>query len=214
MELQGKTLCVLGDSITAGIGVSDPDRVFWRILEKKGGFDQAFGYGVSCTRIARQIVETEPIEADSHFCCRYLQMQKDADVVLVFGGTNDYGHGDAPFGCMEDRTEDTFFGACHCLMNGLIDRYPDAVIVIATPLHRADENKCNPHTGRSLEDYVCAIRQVAAYYSLPLIDLYAMSGIQPIHPVCRERLCPDGIHPNEKGHLLLASRIAGFLTTL
>ena len=53
-------------------------------------------------------------------------MIPDADIVVVFGGTNDFGWGDAPLGTMEDRREDTFYGAYHLLLQKLIDRYPDA----------------------------------------------------------------------------------------
>ena len=81
-------------------------------------------------------------------------------------------------------------------------------------MHRADEAALNPFTHLGLEDYVRALKQTAAYYSLPLLDFYSMSGIQPAHPACRERLCPDGIHPNARGHRLLAQRLAGFLRAL
>ena len=214
MNITGKKLCVLGDSITQGAGLERGEDLFWKVLEQEQGLRQAVGYGIGGTRIARQKTEREDLSADSCFSCRYRLMEDDADIVLVFGGTNDYGHGDAPLGGMADRCEDTFYGACHCLLSGLLNKYPDAVILVATPLHRADEAALNPFTHLGLEDYVRALKQTAAYYSLPLLDFYSMSGIQPAHPACRERLCPDGIHPNARGHLLLAQRLAGFLRAL
>lgn len=54
-----------------------------------------------------------------YFCGRLDEMDKNADAVVVFGGTNDYGHGDAPFGLFTDRTDETFYGACHTLMSEL-----------------------------------------------------------------------------------------------
>ena len=47
----------------------------------------------------------------------------DADGVVVFGGTDDFGHGDAPIGTPSDRTYDTFYGACHVLFSKLIEKY-------------------------------------------------------------------------------------------
>ncbi len=41
-------------------------------------------------------------------------MDNDADIIIVFGGTNDFGNGDAPFGEMSDRTPYTFYGAYQC----------------------------------------------------------------------------------------------------
>lgn len=92
------------------------------------------------------------------------EMDDDADIVIVFGGTNDYGHGDAP---MEDfdRTPETFYGAYHYLYSGLIKKYLGKQIVIMTPLHRTDEYK-NTGTMKTwgsgtLKDYVNIIREVA-----------------------------------------------------
>ena len=81
-----------------------------------------------------------------------------------------------------------------------------------TPVHRADEK---PHDGKpALSQYVAAIKEVCGYYALPVLDLYTVSGIQPAVPVLRERYAPDGLHPNDAGHRLIAARLAGFLKTL
>jgi len=55
------------------------------------------------------------------------------------------------------------------------------------------------------------IIEVAAQYSLPVLDLYATSGMQPENEACRNALIPDGLHPNDAGHVILARRIANFL---
>ena len=65
-----------------------------------------------------------------------------------------------------------------------------------------------------LIEYVRAIRQVAEYYSLPLLDLYACSGLQPNVPVIAEKYCPDGLHPNKAGYAILTRRIKHFLELL
>ena len=141
-------------------------------------------------------------------------MDPDAELIVVFGGTNDYGHGDAPFGCFEDRTVDTFYGACHTLMRSLITKYPDAVIVIMTPLHRMGEDQPSVGNHLPLSSYVNAIREVAEFYSLPVMDLWASSGIQPRVNIIKEKYCPDGLHPNDAGHERMAERIASFLLAL
>ena len=46
------------------------------------------------------------------------------------------------------------------------------------------------------------------------MDLYAMSGLQPNVPVIKEKFCPDGLHPNDAGHAIIASRLKGFLESL
>lgn len=203
----------------AKVNPDEFEHLFVNILRRKCGLAAARNYGVPGTRIARQPEGFGPDFFTDTFCDRAQRMEPDADVVVVFGGTNDFGHGYAPMGTMGDRTDATFYGALHVLMAVLIEKYPAAEIVICTPLHRIGEDDprgdgTKKVPGPVLSEYVTAIRQVAEYYSLPLLDLYAHSGIQPNVPVIAERYCPDGLHPNEAGNQLLARRLAGFLEAL
>ena len=218
MDLRNKKINFLGDSITEGHGCADAENMFTaRIARAYGAVCR--NYGIGGTRIARQQHPSENPRHDLDFLGRSGQMDPDADIVAVFGGTNDFGHGDAPLGHMEDRTPDTFFGALHLLYAGLIARYPAARIVVLTPLHRLCEDSPYGNGKKAvpsglLIDYVRAIRQTAEYYALPLLDLYAASGLQPNVPVIRELYIPDGLHPNDAGHRVLAERIAAFLSAL
>ena len=146
-------------------------------------------------------------------------MDSDADIVVVFGGTNDFGHGDAPLGTMNDRTPDTFYGALHTLYTELLEKFPDSPIVVITPLHRLNEDNPRgdgnkPQDVGTLKTYVEIIREVAEYYSLPLLDLYKESGLQPKVSVIQQKFIPDGLHPNDEGHKILARKIAKFLESL
>lgn len=217
MELTGKKIAFLGDSITQGHGTSSPDRVFWRVLGARTGAE-CFGYGVGGTRIAIQ-QKTDGNYKDRYFSSRIEEMIDDPDVVVVFGGTNDFGHGDAPFGTQLDRSENTFCGAVHILIQKLINRYPQAQIVFMTPLHRIGEEEVErneyglPRSGR-LRDYVDAIKVAAEHYGIPVLDLYRVSGIQPEIPILRELYTPDGLHPNDRGNERIADRLEGFLKIL
>ena len=107
MILEGKKINFLGDSITEGVGASSPDKVYHQVMKREYRLAEARNYGVSGTRIARQSVPLE--EAwERDFCLRAAEMDRDADAVVVFGGTNDFGHGDAPIGLPSDRTPETF----------------------------------------------------------------------------------------------------------
>ena len=146
-------------------------------------------------------------------------MDADADVIVVFGGTNDFGHGDAPIGCMSDREDTTFYGGLHALYTALIEKYPAARIVVLTPTHRLNEDNPRgdgnkPENVGRLIDYVRIIREVAEFYSLPVLDLFAASGIQPRVQVLQERYMPDGLHPNDAGNARLAEVISAFLKAL
>ncbi len=219
MELQGKRINFLGDSITYGHGTSSPDKRFTNLLKERLQLAAANNYGISGTRIAVQHKPSTEPTWDLDFCSRASQMEPDADVIVVFGGTNDFGHGDAPIGCMSDRTPDTFYGACHTLMQTLISRYPEAVIVFLTPLHRCNEDNPRGDGGKPedvgvLSRYVDILRETARWYSLPVLDLFAVSGLQPRVPAIQSRYVPDGLHPNDAGHEILADRIESFLRAL
>lgn len=212
MELHGKKINFLGDSITEGAGASQYANCYVEVLTRMAGLAAGRNYGIGGTRIARQEVPSEEPRFDLDYVSRVAEMDPDADIVVVFGGTNDYGHGDAAMGAFSDRTPDTFYGACHVLMRSLIEKYLGKPIVILTPLHRLDED--GDSSKQPLADYVRAEKEVAAYYSLPVLDLYACSGLQPAVPAVQTHLMPDGLHPSDRGHALLAERIYGFLKAL
>lgn len=211
MELKNKIINFLGDSITEGCGTSDVSKRFTSLIETACGLKKANNYGIGGTRIAKQRVPSQDPKFDLDYCSRVAEMDENADIIVVFGGTNDYGHGDAPIGSFQDKTNDTFYGACRVLMESLIQKYPGKPIVFLTPLHRADEEGIN---GQTLRQYVEILREVAEYYSLPILDLYAESGLQPQLPVIREKFCPDGLHPNDAGHIILAEKITRYLMNL
>ena len=207
MNLQNIKINFLGDSITQGCCATD-EHGYVEILTERYGLAAGRNYGIGGTRIARQQIPSLLGPEGGDFCGRFRDMDPDADVVFVFGGTNDHGHGNAPVGDMSDRTPDSFIGACHVLFTGLMETFPNAKIVIATPLHRADESRAD---GVMLEDYVNHLRAIANHYALPLLDLYASSVI---NRDTLDRLTTDGLHPNDEGHSILADEIAAFLMNL
>lgn len=219
MKLNGLKINFLGDSITEGVGVSCREHIFLNLLAEEYSFT-ARNYGVSGSRIANQLKPGNPNDRmERCFVTRIEDMDPDADAIVVFGGTNDFGHGDAPLGTPDDRTVNTYYGACHCLCRGIIEKYPTAQVVIMTPLHRV--NEMNPRGDgwkatdyAILSTYVDILKEVATEYSLPVLDLWSVSGIQPRIEAQRIAYMPDGLHPCDLGHRRIADRLAAFLQAL
>ena len=117
MELKGKKVAFLGDSITEGYGASGVDKTYWSILGQETGAE-VFGYGI--------------------------------------GGTNDFGGSDPAFGKME----------------------------------------------------------VAGFYGIPVVDLFRTCPIQPRFEPQRQLLMPDGVHPNDAGHRIIARRLISAMQAL
>lgn len=216
MNINGKTVCFLGDSITEGVGASSPSNNYVALLAAAYPSAQIYNYGIGGTRIANQTVPVAP-QSENPFPCRVAGMVDKADVICVFGGTNDFGHGDAPLGKFGDKTYDTFYGALYELSEKLIVKYPDAKIVFFTPLHRATEaipSVKHPDGNWVLSDYVRAIKQNAEFFSFPVLDLWSCSGMQPALEIVKERFMPDGLHPNDAGYGKLFEIIDAFLKEL
>ena len=214
MNLKGKIINVLGDSITEGWGASKPKRNFVSVLEKISKAKKVNNYGIGGTRIAMKTNIDSDCRYDTlDFVSRFIDMDRNADITIVFGGTNDFGHGDAKIGTFDSRDPHTFYGACHTLFCGLSEMFIGKPVVIMTPLHRENEN-VRDMNGHVLSDYVKVIREVAEYYSLPVLDMYKMSGIQPEIPVVKQKLMPDGLHPNDEGHRIIAEKVMNFLQSL
>ncbi|MBP3313965.1 MAG: SGNH/GDSL hydrolase family protein [Oscillospiraceae bacterium] len=211
MNLQGMTICFLGDSITEGAGCSSKNKVFHQLIAKEYGLTHAYNNGLGGTRIAPQVVPGKTLtDQDLYFSLRAQVMDKNADAVVVFGGTNDYGHGDAPFGEVKDPNPKTFCGAVRTLVEYLQKTYAGKPVVFLTPLHRRNEETPNIITGKTLAEYVSAIREICKEYAIPAIDLFEMN---PLDPYDKE-FVPDGLHPNDRGHEVLAKVIGEELAKL
>lgn len=218
MELKGKIINFLGDSITQGVGVSCNEATFHGIIKEKYGLKEARNYGIGGTRIARQS-EITSLLRDRDFILRAGMMENDADVVVVFGGTNDYGTGQAPLGSIDNTDMHTFYGGLHTLIRGLIDVYYNKQIVFMTPLHRHNEDgkgawKPDGVKQHPLKDYVYAVKEVCEYYSVPVLDLFSCGELSGNTPEWYKEYMPDGVHPNDKGHIIIANKLGKFLENL
>ena len=211
MELKNLTINFLGDSITEGYGTTAQDKVFHQVIKEKYNMKFAYNYGLSGTRIARQIVPSrENANWDLTFELRSETMERNADAIVVFGGTNDFGHGDAPFGTLDSEDKYTFCGAVNSLIKTLKQNFPQAKLIFMTPIHRLDEAQPAMPDSKKLKDYVNAILTICKSHKVSVIDLFK---INPLDPTDKE-VVPDGLHPNDKGHAIMAQVIAEELLKL
>lgn len=217
MNLTNKTVCFLGDSITYGHSASAPEKCYVSLFAAAHPEASVLNFGISGTCIAKHYFPKKGMDR-KNFITRLAEMPEHADLICVFGGTNDYGHGDAPMGKFGDTESDTFYGALYALSLALINKYPTARIVYFTPLHRdykGDTGVAVRADGEwVLDDYVKAIKENAAYFALPVLDLNAISGFQPHVPIIRECYTADGLHPNDAGYERLFRIVDNFIKNL
>lgn len=221
MDIQGKIINFLGDSITEGVGVEDiNNNRYDNVIKKKASLAGVNNYGISGTRIAHQTQPSEKPRYDLCFCGRAYNMYSEADIIVVYGGVNDYIHGDAPFGSLTDKTPSTFCGGVEFLMNILSELYPKSQLIFLTPAHScyADTDESKPsnravklNDAKPLKAYVDVIEKKGTEHGIPVLNLYEKLPINPNNPQDKEKYTSDGLHFNDAGHAVIADLIIDFL---
>lgn len=220
MELEGKIINFLGDSITEGHSVADiENNRFDHILKRRCNLKKANNYGIGGTRIAHQSRPSKKARWDLNFCGRAFDMDKDADIIVVFGGVNDYNHGDAPFGTLEDSTRETFCGCANYLTDLIQELYPDAVHVFLTPAHRKGDARPSPSRpedapGLPLISYIEALDAIAKKHGFHVLNMHTALPIDLNKPEDNALYSPDGLHFNDAGHRAIADVLEKFLRDL
>ena len=224
MELKGKVIDFLGDSITEGVGVTDrANNRYDNILRNSCELAATYNYGIGGTRFAHQTKPSAKPRHDLCFCGRVYDLDKSADIIIVYGGVNDYIHGDAPIGKIGDTTPATFCGAAYFLMNHLKTQYPEQTVVFMTParLYYDGMDGATPSNrpqkqadALPLLGYIDIIKQTAAQFKIPVLDLYEKLGIDPTNPAHKEAYTSDGLHFNDAGHHKIAACLRTFLEDL
>ena len=204
------TINFLGDSITAGAGAGTVDNMYTTMIGKQFGV-KVNNYGVSGTRIARQRKSSDNPKEDEDFLLRATKMGPLADFVFVFGGTNDYGHGDAPIGKYGDRTPFSFYGALTLLVEYLIGVYGREKACFILPLPRAgDENRYGDGSKKiptlTLNGYRKVMEEVLERYGIDFLDL-----CEKFPKTKLSELTIDGLHPNPEGNRILAGSVCTYL---
>ena len=224
MELQGKIIDFLGDSITEGVGVADRENNRYdNVLKKNCGLAATYNYGIGGTRLVHQRTPSDKPRHDLCFFGRAYDLNKSADIIVVYGGVNDYLHGDAPFGQFGDTSPANFCGGVYRLMDFLKTEYADKTVVFMTParLHYDGMDGSKPShrpqkaaDAKPLPEYVRVIEQTASQFRIPVLNLYEKLGIDPTNPEDKEKYTADGLHFNDAGHHILAARLQEFLESL
>ncbi len=224
MKLEGKIINFIGDSITEGVGVKDiENNRYDNVLKRECKLKETHNYGVSGSRIAHQIRPSDNPRQDLLFCGRAYDINPNADVIIVYGGINDFLHGDAPIGKEGDVTTATFHGAVYFLMNLLTQRYAGKTVVFLTPARcnfcgvTSEKPSTNPRKyteGEPVKAYVDIIEKTAKQFNIPVLNLYDNLGIDPNREEDKVKYTADGLHFNDAGHKILAEKIKNFLEAL
>ncbi len=195
----------LGDSITFGDKLDNSLYGYAPLVSAMLGAEKFNNYGLNGSAVGG-------LNHVNTFLTRYPMMDRDANLILVFGGTNDYEFtymAGTPLGQLGDFRGDTFYGALNYLMCGLKQMYPNSEIVFMTPLKRVYHNRPNLN-GHILSQYADAILETAPAYGIKVIDLFHAPELDFISN--SKTYLVDGLHPNVRGHSVVATYVYHELT--
>jgi len=209
-ELEGLKMVAIGDSYLYG-GGAHVDATW---LAKLGGLYNMdyYNYGKDGSTVSNYVTTNNPMVD------RYTSMVDGADLVIFEGGRNDYNQ-NVPLGEIGELNSATFLGAVQIVLNGLIEKNPDALIVCVTPWNLVDldatgltSNKVN-EAGLRTEDYANAFASyVESLNSDRVIALRACDNdVMPVfmtNATFRKLYCVganDISHLNDAGHDMVLS---------
>ncbi len=213
VDFSGIKIACLGDSITAASNLESMEDyqqyAYPAVLKDLLGAERADNLGIGGSSIGRYWVDA--------FVDRYQEIPEDTDLILIMGGTNDGFCADSTdFGTMEERKERTFIGDLDELLRGLKEDYPNAQVVLVTPLSNVLHDMLRKERDYLLPQYMYAdaIRELADEYELPVIDLYHSNILDSHDAAVIYNYMPDGVHCNQAGYEILAQHIGARLVEL
>lgn len=135
---------------------------------------------------------------------------EDYDLVTIAGGINDYAFWNSNLGSIIngktgfDRT--TFYGGLQYILDKILRDNPNIKILLFTPLKYSGKNYgLTPNSANlKLIDYVNAIKEIAALYSIPVFDLYEVGEF---NRYTIEGFTLDGLHPNNLGFEHISNKL-------
>lgn len=202
----------IGDSIVAG---GDFDEYVTTAL----GMAET-DYGIDGSTIG---LKSDGTNGRNAICLRYVDMSNDADIIIVSAGTNDFQYSWGTFGDISSTENTSFYGALKTLCEGLITKYPTKTICFTTPIKRAQpfdgeteltNNFSQNANGKTLRDYSEAIKEVCSYYSIPVLDMWSESGLNPGIDAQLGLFDNYHTHPLATAQKMMAKRVCGWLSQL
>lgn len=238
----GKRVAFLGDSMTDPRNDSGDIRTkYWGYLQEWLGITP-YVYGISGRQwndIPRQAEKLKAEHADSVDAITVFIGTNDFNAGVPVGRWYDESedsvlaavHGPKKYYLRKRRVPSmdgsTFKGRINKGIQSLKTLFPDKQIVLLTPIHRAraefsdtnlqpDESWQNA-CGEYFDAYVQAVKEAANVWGIPVIDLNALIGVNPLVEAQQQYFhdaATDLLHPNYKGHRRLAATLMAQLAAL
>lgn len=194
-RLYGKKIVAIGDSMVQGHSI--PKNEGWLSMIANRNGMQYVNYGINGRYMTNKLYNNQKGVVES-----YMDMDDDADFIIVFAGTNDANNSSVSMGEDDSSNPAEFKGALNIICQGLLSKYPGKVIVFITPYYRDSRYPA----------YATAIETICGKYGIPVFNNIKNGGIYFQDAKHAELFTlGDNIHLNKAGMEIASYRYEGFL---
>lgn len=189
----------LGDSLTAGVALSEQDRWTYLVASELG-FEDYLNMGISGSRVTQTDGRSDSFEE------RVSSVPLDSDYVVIMGGWNDWGN---------DVLIADFQSALQSTIDYLRTALPNATIIVMTYIDNGNVT-ANTET-KTISDFYDVVKTVAddridagsdVTGKVQFLDMYSIGDITAEEV---DTYTLDGLHPNAIGSRIIANMLISFL---
>ena len=217
MAYRGKKFCSFGDSIVELISWQ---KYVWKYFQ----FSTHYCRGIGGSKVTSISPQTKKVDENGYYNAAHPEegtitiqdnmcgdgrintIPTDTDVLVIYASANDIT-ANAQIGELDDQDETHLKYAYGLMLRKIIKRLPDAKIFACIPhnFYNSHNNADYPYKnniGLTIQDYGSVIKEVCAIYSVPVIDVNALSGISTLNITT---YLQDQVHPNSAGGMKIAN---------
>ena len=206
-------ITVLGDSLTDGMGLEDHEKAEYNWptqLQKILNCRDVVNMGIIGSTV-ENLKDRDPMYL------RWRDIDKDSDIIIVMGGTNDALNQEYyDIGSPEERAENTFCGDLSEMLKGIKATYQTKdhyckLIYINPPYSgiSAAYQAMRPDEFLDQKEYAQAINEIAVSEGFEVIDLFNNNILNSCDSETYEKLYNiDGLHFNKEGYTVMANYVA------
>ncbi len=158
--LDNLTMYAIGDSYFQGAGIGSA--LTWPSLLASKYYMNHINYGVGGNTIG--YFSGVNTTTQLPMCDRYKTMEDNANanIILLEGGRNDRSK-KIPFGANDSTDKNTFKGALNIAISGLLEKYPDALIICVTAWNYNDSTGATDGYAGTTAQYAVAMMELVDY---------------------------------------------------
>lgn len=205
-------ISIIGDSISTFEGynpegfltkypfgnVKKVEQTWWKQLIDNNSWELVDNNSYSGSRVSNTSIIQAP---NSNFADDSRLYNYESDIIIIFGGTNDFG------AILNQPSLQEFTEKYNYMVSTLIKKNPNTILYLCTPLVRHDIKKAQKHQFKLIEVSKTIKRICKANNECKLIDLYK-------HKIkISDFFFVDGLHPNAKGMKILSKWIEDSIKT-